>query len=169
MKNVVFSIIFCFVSIGVKSEVMILPSTFDLCMYSDRVVEAELVKIEDELFVFTYKLLGNNNDQIKQLKLTNLSELYDIEEAQQNRKDYQQLTTSLNAKDLNLVGFDTVSIDNADRIIMFLTVDNEDSNGPKLNGLRLIKNNLIYTPTQKVSSGKEFVPKPSWLVTITNS
>lgn len=154
MKNVLISILICSFYNTVKSEIILPLSTFDLCMHSDLVIEAKIMSIENENFVFQYKEFNRDNKQYKQLTIPNLYHRYGIEEARNNRIEIRQLELQLKTTGLDLVGLDTVSIDNADKIIMFLNFSTNDISKPILNGIRLVKNSKIYSPTQKIIPGK---------------
>lgn len=154
MKNVFISILICSLYTTAKSEIIIPLSTFDLCVHSDLVVEAKLMRIENENFVFQYIEFNGGSKQYKRITIPNLNNRYDIEGAKINRIEIRQLESQLKTTGLNLIGLDTVSLDNADKIIMFLNFSHEVISKPILNGIRLVKNSIIYSPTQRVIPGK---------------
>lgn len=128
-------------------------SIFDLCMYSDVIVEAELQSISDAEYMFTYKEYGKKNAISKELKLSHLKNYFAIDKVIENRHLLNQLRNQLNSNHLTMPGLDTVSFDNADRILMFLSLD-EKKLKPFHNGVRIIKNNMVYLPMQLEIPGK---------------
>ena len=153
MKNLFFISCFLLLSQSVKGEVSSIASIFELCMRSSLIAEAYLENIEDENYVFLYREFNKENLPYKRLIVPNLSNRYDLEGARINRKEIQQLKYQLGIEDFSMVGLDTVNIDNADKIILFLKFKNTNEE-PILTGIRLIKKGLVFYPIQRSYPGK---------------
>jgi len=158
MKRIIFTLAtFLFFTSVLKSEIQLFKSIFDFCLESAEVHEAKFLKEIDGTYIFLSKKIGQNgeyNDTIFFYKVDD-----EIAEKQQVQEESDQIKLYQELKAHSLIEKLTPTLRNAEKIIFFVSRDNRGKLVPIVGGYRLISENKVYFPLQRLIPSEYYFDK----------
>ncbi|HMU02742.1 MAG TPA: hypothetical protein PJ990_03925 [Saprospiraceae bacterium] len=140
-----------------RSEIQIYKSIFDLCLESTEVHEAIFWKEIDETYLFLSKKIGQKGEYNDTIFFYNVEDV--IAEKQQLQEENDQIKLYQELKVDSFIEILTPTLRNAEKIIFFVSRDNRGKLVPIVGGYRLINENKVYFPLQRLIPSKYYFDK----------
>lgn len=156
-------VLFTFLSICTLSahcEFLPIYSIFDLCLKSNDIYEARFLNEHDGSYSFIAKRIGTEIFE-DTLIFKNVKQLIAIEE----QLEITRANNLHNVKIEKRFGVKRptfkphANFKNSDKVILFYTETVNKKETPILSGYRLIKDNIVYSPIQRINPGKFWFEK----------
>lgn len=144
-------------TIILKSEIQLFKSIFDFCLESGEVHEAKFLKEIDGTYIFLSKKIGQNSEFTDTIFFYNVDD--EIAEKQQVQEESDQIKLYQELKAHSLIEKLTPTLRNAEKIIFFVSRDNRGKLVPIVGGYRLISENKVYFPLQRMIPSEYYFDK----------
>ena len=131
-------------SLPVHAEIRESFSLIDLCIMSDKIIEAKYIADDNKNYTFIYRELGSDKAMVDTFVFNNIDAFIETNESRYYHKyivDDSGIRKALTIK-------------NSDAVIFFVTISEGGDVKPINSGYRVIKNDLVYYPHLVVEPGE---------------